>query len=437
MDQKKLIKKELIYSLEEKKKLKGYNNNFNFYTVKKGKLPVINLMLFFLYYIKNFKFIILFLFFLVFSFLIITLKLLKKSVIKNEIKREPIKKIKSNYTREEALTKGKIYLNKCLQRLLFNHQNFLISDNPKITVIIPIYNGEKIIKSSIRSIQNQNMTDIEIIIINDFSEDNTSKIIEELKKEDPRIKLINNDKNMGTLYSRSIAVLQAKGKYILAFDHDDFFFDEGLFDALYDEAEEGNFDIVSFMDLEIYNYNVNITDMYDGPCTHHPDNLVVYQPELQYFCMFKNEKFEYIDVQIWGKIFKTEIYKKSVEILGKERYSTYNTFNEDIVGLFAICNVAKSYKYMRRYGLFHLVGHYSSSRRVSHEHSIKMKIFFSDIIFDLSKDKYKKYAIFMLVGMYSISDANKEYLRTVLKKIMNCKFIEDRYKQSLIRFNYI
>ena len=47
---------------------------------------------------------------------------------------------------------------------------------------------------------------------------------------------------------------------------------------------------------------------------------------------------------------------------------------------------------MRRYGLFHLVGHNTVVRRATHEHVCKMVIFFSDIIFDLSKNENKKYA---------------------------------------------
>ena len=67
------------------------------------------------------------------------------------------------------------------------------------------------------------MLDIEIILVNDVSTDNTLKITEELQKEDPRIEIINNDKNMGIIYSKCIGVLHAKGKYIVPLDHDDFF----------------------------------------------------------------------------------------------------------------------------------------------------------------------------------------------------------------------
>ena len=102
------------------------------------------------------------------------------------------------------------------------------------------------------------MTDIEIILVNDFSKDNTLKIIEEMKIEDPRIKIINNEKNKGILYSRSIAVLEAKGKYIINLDQDDFILDEDVFEKVYKEAENGNFDIISFMEIYIKNYNAKI-----------------------------------------------------------------------------------------------------------------------------------------------------------------------------------
>ena len=275
------------------------------------------------------------------------------------------------------------------------------------------------------------MTDIEIILVNDFSTDNSLQIIEEMRNEDPRIRIINNEKNMGILYSRCIGVLEAKGKYILNLDQDDFFLDEDLFDALYEEIEDGNFDIVSFMDLEINNYDVDINKMNDGPCTHHPDNLIVRQPELPYFPMFKDEHFDYVDVQIWGKIFKTEVYKKAVNLLGKERYSTYNAINEDIVGVFSICIVTESYKYMRKYEIFHLVGHLTASRRVTREHNSKMIIFLSEIIYDLSKNEYKKYAAIMILNLSTFNNEINKYLSNFLKKIMNSEYKGEKYKEKI------
>ena len=58
------------------------------------------------------------------------------------------------------------------------------------------------------------MSDIEILLIDDYSSDNSLNIIEKCQKEDKRIKIIKNNKNRGSLFSRSLGVLNSKGKYI-------------------------------------------------------------------------------------------------------------------------------------------------------------------------------------------------------------------------------
>jgi glycosyltransferase involved in cell wall biosynthesis len=350
---------------------------------------------------------------------------------------DKINKVKK-FTREEAIKSGRIYLNKCLKGLLIKKIPFEISKEPKISIIIPVYNSQNTIKSAIRSIQNQNMIDIEIILINDFSMDNSLKIIENLQKKDSRIKIMNNQKNMGILYSRCIGVLKSKGKYILNLDNDDMFFDEDVFDRLYQEAEKGRFDIISFMEVQGNNYYINSENMKDGICTHHPDGLTVYQPELSYYPLFKNDKFKFVDIHIWGKLFKTLVYKKAVILLGKKRYSVFNTINEDIIALFAICNVAQSYKYIRKYGLFHFYNSRTASRMATKGHKINMRIFFSDVVFDISKNNNKKYAAILIIRLgsrhYKFSNnKTKENLFSVIKKILNCKFIEEKYKRKILK----
>ena len=355
---------------------------------------------------------------------------IKKCIFKRE-KRKFKKRI--NYTRKEALIRGRNFLNICLKEKLINNIKFKKSKKPIITVIIPIYNSEPFIKKIIRSIQNQSLLDIEIILVNDVSTDNTLKIVEDLKNEDPRIEIINNAKNMGILYSRCIGVLNAKGKYIVPLDHDDFFFDEDVFEVIYEEAEKTKFDIISFMDIEIKNLYGNINEMRDGFTTHQPDGLIIKQPELSYFPFFRKKRYRYIDVDIWGKIYRIEIYKAAINLLGKERYNIYNAFNEDQIALFAICIVSKSYKYVRKYGIFHTLGHKSALRRAKIDHAYKMKIFFTEEIFDLSKNENKKYGLFMALSFKfkNLNEDNKLYLRLVLKKILKCKYIKKKLKQKL------
>ena len=139
-------------------------------------------------------------------------------------------------------------MNKCINEILINKNNLITFDKPNITVIIPAFNCEQYIKYSIKSIQNQNMNNLEILIINDLSTDKTLQSIEEMASQDYRIKIINNKKNMGTLYSRCIGVLKSNGKYIFPLDNDDLFMNDDVFSIAFNEAEIGKLDL---MQLEV------------------------------------------------------------------------------------------------------------------------------------------------------------------------------------------
>lgn len=88
-----------------------------------------------------------------------------------------------------------------------------------VSVIMSVYNSEKYLKESIESILNQTYKDIEFIIINDGSEDNSLKIINSYN--DKRIKIVNNYRNIGLISSLNKGIDIAKGKYIARMDSDD------------------------------------------------------------------------------------------------------------------------------------------------------------------------------------------------------------------------
>lgn len=90
----------------------------------------------------------------------------------------------------------------------------------KFSLIIPAYNVEKYIKKCLDSVLNQTYNNYEIIIINDGSTDNTSKILESYKSN-KKIKIINQE-NKGLSNARNTGVSNAKGDYILFIDSDDF-----------------------------------------------------------------------------------------------------------------------------------------------------------------------------------------------------------------------
>ena len=109
-------------------------------------------------------------------------------------------------------------------------------ENPKVSIIIPMYNEEKNALKVIRTIQNQKLQEIEIVCVNDHSNDNTLKILETLKKEDSRIKIITNKKNRGVIYNRIYGAIKSKGEYVTFIDADDGLCNRDILSIAYDKA---------------------------------------------------------------------------------------------------------------------------------------------------------------------------------------------------------
>ena len=91
---------------------------------------------------------------------------------------------------------------------------------PLVSIIVPVYNGEKTIERCLRSIQNQSYSNIEVLVVNDGSSDHTDRIIKKYAQRDSRFRYIEKE-NTGVSDSRNVAMEQAKGDYFQFVDGDD------------------------------------------------------------------------------------------------------------------------------------------------------------------------------------------------------------------------
>lgn len=98
--------------------------------------------------------------------------------------------------------------------------------DPKVTVLMPVYNGEKYLRKAIDSILNQTFTEFEFLIVDDGSTDNSVEIINSYQNS--RINLVKNDKNEGLVYTLNRGLSLAKGEYIARMDCDDISLPERL-----------------------------------------------------------------------------------------------------------------------------------------------------------------------------------------------------------------
>ena len=309
-------------------------------------------------------------------------------------------------------------------------------NNPKISVIIPIYNCQQTIELSIKSIHFQNINDLEIILVNDLSSDNSSQLIESFQNIDKRIVIINNKRNMGTLYSRSIGALKSKGEYIIGLDNDDFFSFEEMLQNTYLNAKKNDFDIVEVKSLNIPNYEPRLKQIKNGNYIYHPDNLILHQPDLG--PITSNKSLSFTDHFAWGKFIKSRIYKNALNKLGKDRYSVYNCWTEDMTIVFVLFNTAKSYIFLNLFGIFRLKSDSTTTHKLGNLHKFLSFIYYLDVLFDFSKNDYEtksyivQYALtFSLKRISKLDKKYKKYFKSIINKILNCRFISKENKNKV------
>lgn len=113
----------------------------------------------------------------------------------------------------------------------------------KISVIIPIFNVENYLNKCLDSILSQTLNDIEVICIDDYSNDNSFKIANEYAKRDERVRVFKNDKNIGQGLTRNLGIDLARGEYIAFVDSDDWI-EPKMYESLYEAAANERYDLV-------------------------------------------------------------------------------------------------------------------------------------------------------------------------------------------------
>ena len=312
-------------------------------------------------------------------------------------------------------------------------------NNPKISFIVSVYNKEKYLESFILSIQMQDLKEIEVVFIDDCSDDKSVKIINDFQIRDKRIKLVKNKKNMGALYSRAIGGNIAKGNYFIFFDSDDIILKEGIFQA-YNHITKYNLDIVQF--LSIYQKNETIYTS----TNYYKYKNVIKQPILSYIFYYDNLGVEK-NVVLWDKLVKKQVVLKSIKYIGDEYIQHRMIIENDVILLFSFLKIAESYQYLNSLGYYYFatnIGSISNTRH-NHEksneivHSILMNIkFLYEKTNNTFLDKY--FCIFKIKQFFEryniiLKYAKQQYnfMKELFNTLFNSKFISSNDKLVLMK----
>ncbi len=160
-----------------------------------------------------------------------------------------------------------------------------------VSVIIPVYNAGKYLTRCLDSVVGQTLQNIEIICVNDCSQDNSLEILREYEAQDERIKIINFLKNMGESCARNAGLKAVTGEYIAFLDNDDWV-DADFYEKLYVKAKEDDADIVK---------GGLITTQYDGTIIKSNQNKTIEE---------KNSKL-YFFIDWWTAIYRASMIKEN------------------------------------------------------------------------------------------------------------------------------
>ena len=115
---------------------------------------------------------------------------------------------------------------------------------PKVSVVIPVYNAEAFLKSSLDSVLSQSIGDLEVLCTDDGSVDSSLAILQEYSAKDPRVRVFCQE-NKGAGPARNLALSNAQGEYVVFMDGDDNYPEKDTLEKLYNAAKERNCDIVA------------------------------------------------------------------------------------------------------------------------------------------------------------------------------------------------
>ena len=209
----------------------------------------------------------------------------------------------------------------CNSEKLINKNKYRRNKFPKVSIISPVYNREKFILRFLRSIQNQKFNDIEIIFIDDYSEDKSVQVIKDNQVKDERIILINNKKNKGTLISRIIGSLKSRGDYLIFPDPDDIL-SHNIINFCYNFIKTHNYEMIRFNiftgDNIFCRYRVNGIE-----------NKIIYQPELSTFLFYGKGRLLQIDFNVSNKFIKRKAFIRALNSVNEYYLNQNMIFAED------------------------------------------------------------------------------------------------------------
>lgn len=291
--------------------------------------------------------------------------------------------------------------------------------SPLISIIVPVYNVEKYIRRCVDSLINQTYRNLEIILVDDGSPDNSGAICDEYAKLDSRIKVIHKE-NGGVSSARNVGLDNASGEYIVFLDSDDYM-DVDSYSVMYTGLIDKKADIaVVGLSQErvdgifVPKYNVDVTEVLDKAQT-----IAEMLKQVKYTCSLCDKLF-------------------SSKLIGDTRFDETISHNEDLLFVYQLMKNSTKAVYTSKPMYYYCNNEQSASRvSFSNKNTTMLKaqtMVLEDIkenipeIYDVALTEYVKTVIFNLNSIARSGYQNKEYIEKLRKIVKdNLKFFLKSY----------
>lgn len=288
---------------------------------------------------------------------------------------------------------------------------------PKFSIIIPMYNVENFVARAIQSVANQSYENIEIICVDDCGVDKSVEVAKEFAKTDKRVKIVQNNENLGTFATRNNGALSASGEYLFFLDADDYLHPDTClkcYEILCDNAKNRK-------QIDFIMFNLFKQDEKDGEFK--PINVVDKTQIIDdhtFEAMYLGQDTHYVNVAT--KCINKETYLKAIDFAN---VTTKLTIAEDILASMALLGVSK------RIALFDCALYYychngDSATRATEPHKVQERI--ENLNFVISKfrefadKKDEQYRVFMcgmskVLNIHIIRNKTQRFVETYQSRI--------------------
>lgn len=279
----------------------------------------------------------------------------------------------------------------------------MADNNFKISVIIPVYNVEKYLNRCLKTVVEQTLKEIEIILIDDGSNDSSLKICQQYKNNDSRIKIFSK-KNEGLGLTRNYGINKASGEYIAFLDSDDYI-ELDFYEKLYKNIKKNNTDAV-FGNIKLCTKNGQIRQNDVIPFK----NKIVTAKKYIYNLLHVPDKLEYgkkyMGMCVWRALYKRKIIEKNqIKFESERKY-----ISEDILFNIDFCMASNKISFVENAYYYYCYNNGSLTKTYRTDRFEKDIILYKEIIRRLKK--YNQYE-YVKRGIDSLF---LEYVRGVIKQ---------------------